>query len=304
MNPMTALLLWCGYVEILIGVFLAVLLTGSLLDADGFLTSFLGFPAASLGRLAGNSWAQAAVAFGMHAYADIANGREQVQRLRSGKVLPKITTVWNSTRAFVSFVFCVSVARGVAAVHGADFTQWPTGALVLIAVLAFDAILLRPAAVFCQRALEDARPAAAKAELNEWRAFSPLQRACRSVFYYEAVLSGTSGIAYLLAPELFPWLFGFAAGDATPVMLFGLSVFGGCVSAFGLYQMRCALEGARPARPWGPNSPARSRLTAREHAPPLAPPSFFAVLTLTRAQVTWLGGCSWTLCGCTSSGRA
>ena len=242
MNPMATLLLWCGYAEILIGVFLGLLLTASLYDANGFLTSFLGFPATSLGCLAGNSWAQAAVAFGMHAYADAANGWEQVQRLRSGKPLPKIATVWNSTRAFISFVFAVSVARGVAAEQGADFTQWPTGALVLIAVLAFDAILLRPAAVYCQRALEDSRPAAAKAELNEWRAFSPLQRACRSVFYYEAVLSGTSGIAYLLAPELFPWLFGFAPGDATSTMLFGLSVFGGCVSAFGLYQMRCALK--------------------------------------------------------------
>jgi hypothetical protein len=235
-----ALLLLCGYAEIATGVALFVALCASLYDADAFLQGALGFPAASLGALGGNSWAQAAVAFGMHAYADVANGLEQVQRLRAGQALPRVVTLWNSTRFFISFVFLLTLARGLVGVHGhGNPGAWPPGALALLGLLALDAVLVRPLAVLCQRALEDAQPLPARAEAREWAAFSPLQRFCRGVFYYEAVLSGTSGLAYLLAPGLFPWLFDFPAAEAgSASVLFGLSTFGGLVSAFGLYQMK------------------------------------------------------------------
>ena len=237
----TALLLLCGYAEIATGVALFVALAASLYDANGFLTTIFGFAPSDLGVLGGNSWAQAAVAFGMHAYADVANGLEQVARLRAGLPLPRVVTLWNSTRFFISFVFAATLARGLVALHGAPATlgAWPAGALALLGLLTLDATLVRPLAVLCQRALEDAHPLPARAEAREWAAFSPLQRFCRGVFYYEAVLSGTSGIAYLLAPGLFPWLFDFPAAEAgSASVLFGLSVFGGLVSAFGLYQMK------------------------------------------------------------------
>jgi hypothetical protein len=233
----------CALGQIAVGVFLFALLAASLYDADSVLVNFLGFPRASLSSLAGNSWAQCAVAFGMHAYADVANGLELVGLLSTSPTphIPKIVSVWATTRFFISFIFSVGLARGQVALHGASPAAWAPGALALLAALLLDALLLRPAAVLCQRALEDARPAPARAEAREWAAFSPLQRFCRGVFFYESVLSGTSGLAYLLAPELFAWLFVFPAAEAgNAAVLFGLSCFGGLVSAFGLYQMRCA----------------------------------------------------------------
>ena len=242
LHPKTAasLLLLCGYAEIATGVALFVALVASIYDPNAFLTHVLGFNAATLGVLGGNSWAQAAVAFGMHAYADVFNGLEQVQRLRAGKPLPRVVTLWNSTRFMISFIFLLTLARGLFEQHGGAPDAWPPGALALLGVLALDAVLVRPLAVLCQRALEDERPQAARVEAREWAAFSPLQRFCRGVFYYEAVLSGTSGLAYLLVPGLFPWLFKFPAAEAgSAAVLFGLSCFGGLVSAFGLYQMKC-----------------------------------------------------------------
>jgi hypothetical protein len=281
MTSPSSILILCAYVQIAVGAFLFVLLAASLYDADAFLTHFLGFPA--VGLLGGNSWAQAAVAFGMHAYADVANGLEQVACVRQSKPLPKVVSVWNTTRFFISFIFLLVLARGQVLLHGAMPTAWAPGAQALLVVLLLDATLVRPAAVLCQRALDDARPAPARAEAREWAAFSPLQRFCRGVFYYEAVLSGTSGLAYLLAPELFAWLFKFPAAEAgSAAVLFSLSCFGGLVSAFGLYQMRCApqAQGAHPFPTLGtlsPPSPPPARLCAA--APSAAP-------TLTRALAT------------------
>jgi hypothetical protein len=48
-----------------------------------------------------------------------------------------------------------------------------------------------------------------------------IQRVCRSVFYYEAVLSGCSGAAYFVFPQLFPWLFVFPNEDSTMATLWG-----------------------------------------------------------------------------------
>jgi hypothetical protein len=298
LHPKTAssLLLLCGYAEIATGVVLFALLAASLYSADDFLVTFLGLPRASLGVLGGNSWQQAAVAFGMHAYADVANGLEQVQRLRASRPLPRVVTLWNSTRFLISFIFLLTLARGLFAVHGSTPAAWPTGALALLALLALDAVLVRPLAVLCQRALEDARPLAAQVEAKEWAAFSPLQRLCRGVFYYEAVLSGTSGLAYMLVPQLFTWLFDFPAAEAgSSAVLFGLSNFGGLVSAFGLYQMKCVCSGAArsllkaepphsPSPPSPPTHPCSADIDTRSgHI------AWWLILDLVWLYVYWVG---------------
>jgi hypothetical protein len=237
-------LYYCGLAEVAVGVFLMLLMLSSLLLGDWALTSV--FRYADVGLLGANSWQQAAVAFGMHAYADIANGLEQMKCVgpdARAKALPKVVSLWNSVRFFISFIAVVVVVSALVAQHGETFSAWPPLSLLFIAVLGLDAVVLRPLAVFFQRAHDDANPPEASEEAGEWERFSPLQRFCRGVFYYEAVLSGTSGIVYLLAPQIFPWLFVFPGAEAaSTTVLFSFRVFGAFVAAFGLYQMNADID--------------------------------------------------------------
>ena len=166
-------------------------------NADEFLQMFFGVGANDKAKLQGNSFAQTAVAFGMHAYADIANGWEQMQVANeindpNAKLtpMPKVVSLWNSVRFLISFVWLLSLVDGLYALHGDKFpSQSPRNAMILLAVLAFDAVVLRPVAVYCQRARDDAIPPVAHSETSEWTGFTTLQKVCRSVFYYEAILS-------------------------------------------------------------------------------------------------------------------
>ncbi len=135
--------LGCGLAEMAIGALLMVGLIVSVYDADAVLVRFFGLDASKLGpsrggfwypTIAGNSFAQAAVAFGMHAYADLANGWEQVNLaldMSPKRVpLPKTVTLWNSTRFVISFLWLLKLVDGMVFVHGTDFLGWPAPALV------------------------------------------------------------------------------------------------------------------------------------------------------------------------------
>jgi len=135
--------LGCGLAEMAIGALLMVGLIVSVYDADSVLIRFFGLDARKLGpsracfwypTIAGNSFAQAAVAFGMHAYADLANGWEQVKLSLDTSPkrvpLPKTVTLWNSTRFVISFLWLLKLVDGMVLVHGTDFFGWPAPVLV------------------------------------------------------------------------------------------------------------------------------------------------------------------------------
>jgi hypothetical protein len=166
---------------------------------------------------------------------------------RGGAVrLPKTVTGWNTARFYISFFWLVLLVESFVATSGASPLGWTAPARVLAALLAVDSVLLRPAAVWYQRAAADAAPPRAGEDAAEWRAFSPLQRLCRCVFYYEAVLSGTSGIVYAVAPLLFPWLFGVR--DASNATRWSLAQFGALVCASGRGPGRETANAARVVR--------------------------------------------------------
>lgn len=249
MSRASTALHYLGAAEVAIGAFLFILMSWSFYDARAVLGALFGEDALRnetlFGVLSENSWKQTAVAFGMHAFADMYNGLEQMARTSGGVVtrLPKTVTGWNTCRFYISFLWLTFLVQHKIAVPSPrDPFAWPLLAKVLCAVLAFDSILLRPLAVWNQRALADAAPPLAKEEATEWAGFSPLQRVCRCVFYYEAVLSGTSGIVYAMQPNLFLRLFGVHNQDSTGLTNASLAQFGALVSAFGLYQMNADID--------------------------------------------------------------
>jgi hypothetical protein len=226
-----------GAFEIVLGVGLMVLMIFSFFDAELVLTLF-GLPATSL---AANGWAQTAVAFGMHAYADIANGLELISTTHRS-TLPPTVTVWNKTRFIVSFLWMLSIVKAMVAKGGYNVIEWPSLPLVLLIALLLDSLILRPIAVYCQRILNDSNPPLALVEAKEWQNFSLTQKFCRCVFYYEAVISGTSGMVYYCFPELFMHLYFPHIKTPDAVALWSLSQFGVLVMAFGLYQMDANID--------------------------------------------------------------
>lgn len=210
-------------------------------DADEVLRQVFNFSA--FGKLAGNSWAQASVAFGMHGYADVMNGLEQMRlsTKRKETFFPKIITMWNTTRFVISFLFALTLLRGMIEYHGLDFKTYPKGGLLFFLVLCVDAILIRPLAIYCQRSHDDLYPPKPRAELLEWEEYTFTQKCCRFVFYYEGILSGCSGAVYFMFPQLFLWLFGMQT-DSDAIAQWGLSNFGILVTTFGLYQMNSDLD--------------------------------------------------------------
>lgn len=236
--------LWlCGFFEYIIGCISFILMVISIYDGKWAVQVIFRIPDHQLGLIAGNSWAQTAVAFGMHAYADIANGLEQMNYAGSRKknAVPSILSVWNTTKFIISFLWCLQLIKGIVMIHGYNVVTWPPSARALVAILLLEAVLLRPAAVYCQRRITDAYPPFPNAELKEWNAFTRVQKICRCVFYYEAVISGCSGAAYFLFPELFIWLYGLQK-FSDDVALWSLAGFGANVMAFGLYQMSSEID--------------------------------------------------------------
>jgi hypothetical protein len=227
-----------------IGLFMFAFMITSFVYPDYVLTELFGFKSEFIdGKISANSWAQTAVAFGMHAYADIANGWE-AYNYKSGTIAP-VVTVWNTTRFLISFLWVLQFIGGLVKVHDCgNVRSWPQFALVVIALLIFDTLILRPVMVFCQRKINDMNPPVKNAEDDEWNALTSTQKFCRGVFYYEAVISGMSGCAYFLFPQLFLGLYfpEYQVKAQFDIAAWSLSQFGANVMAFGLYQMSADID--------------------------------------------------------------
>jgi len=242
---MSNILFVSGCFEFVLGLILLTGFISSILAPEEVLKLLLGAP--SFGPLVASSWAQAAVAFGMHSYADLYSGYQMI--LCSKKMdtrLPRLVTAWNTTRFAISLLWLLKFSQGYFKFHQTNFDALVTGkawGLVLIGLLAIDGLLNRPAAIFVQRRLEDMRPQVAVGEgLSEYMKMTPIQKFCRGVFYYEAVISGLSGATYFVMPDLFTTLYGYPASDVDFVALWSLSQFGCLVLAFGLYQQQTEID--------------------------------------------------------------
>jgi hypothetical protein len=234
-------ILWyTGLYDAVLGVILLILMMYSVYDADAVLKNVFGMR--KVGPIAGNCWAQAAVAFGMHGYADLMNGIEQmkISANPSGKQIPKVVTVWNTTRFCISFLWALTLLKGLTTYH-AETAGYPFAALALISILCLDTMVIRPAAIYCQRSHDDAYPGPAGQEEKEWYSYSMVQRCCRCVFFYEGILSGCSGAVYFIFPQLFTWLYGIDEA-ADLVALWSLANFGVLVTTFGLYQLNAEID--------------------------------------------------------------
>lgn len=215
----------------------------SLVDAEAALLTLTGPRAAPLGKLAAANWAQAAITFGMHSYADIHAGVYMIVLSHSRKAaLPRLVTVWNTTRFVISFLWLLKLLEGMQHLGHLDARSVPPVALFLIVLLAVDACLVRPVSVYLQRELDDKYPPKPKEEADKLKKMSFVQKCCRGVFYYESVISGCSGATYFVFPQLFMWLYGYPAEDFDYVSLWCLSQFGVLVMTFGLYQMSTEID--------------------------------------------------------------
>jgi hypothetical protein len=228
----------CGFLEALIGVLILVLLHVSIYSPDFVLHNL--FEIKSIGFIAGNSWQQAAVAFGMHGFADLYNGLEQMGT-KEALPIPKTVSCWNYTRFVISFCWLLQFMKLMLTEHGNEIQKWPFVPLLMICILFIDAIFVRPIAVCCQRIINDSNPPIVRSERDEWDQFTSTQKLCRGVFYYESVISGTSGAVYFMYPELFTWLYG-VSNVADNVAHWSLGQFGVLVMAFGMYQMNSDID--------------------------------------------------------------
>lgn len=159
------------------------------------------------------------------------------------RLSPQVT-VWNSSRFVISFLWMLKIAHGLFHMtlnKTLDMKLSPL-ALTLLILLAVDSIIVRPTAVYCQRALNDGFGTEKFVELGEFSSLSFIQKCCRFVFFYESVLSGCSGAAYFMFPELFYYLYGYPASESDAVTLWCFSQFGILVMIFGLYQMSCEID--------------------------------------------------------------
>lgn len=160
------------------------------------------------------------------------------------KRLSPQVTVWNSSRFVISFLWLLKIAHGLFHMtlnKTLELSLSPL-AITLLIFLAIDSIIVRPTAVYCQRALNDGFQVEKFTELREYSSFSFIQKCCRFVFYYESVLSGCSGAAYFMFPELFYYLYGYPTSESDAVTLWCFSQFGVLVMIFGLYQMSCEID--------------------------------------------------------------
>jgi len=158
MKTAKKILFWCGCCEVVVGSFLFILMLFSFVASKWVLEGILGLPPSSIDSLAANSWAQTAIAFGMHSYVDIATGLEMMaigsKRGSSVDNVPATVTVWNTTLFAIRFIWVVVLMKGfifMSESHGVNFLQWPPSVLGLLLMLALDAVLVRPAAVWAQR---------------------------------------------------------------------------------------------------------------------------------------------------------
>jgi hypothetical protein len=234
----------CAILQIALGIFMFGFMLASFWNAEEVLLKLLGVQAGRMSSISANSWAQTAVAFGMHSYADIANGYEAFSH-QKGAVAP-VVTVWNSTRFLISFLWVLQFIGGLVHLHGLEhLNKWPIFAQIVVFLLLFDTLLLRPIMVFCQRKINDENPPLKNSESDEWGKLTLTQKVCRGVFYYEGIISGMSGCAYFLFPQLFLYLYfpgKYQIKETFDVAAWSLSQFGVNVMAFGLYQMNADID--------------------------------------------------------------
>jgi hypothetical protein len=159
------------------------------------------------------------------------------------RLSPQVT-VWNTSRFVISFLWMLKIAHGLFHMtlsKTLEMSLTPT-AMTLLILLGVDAMIVRPVAVYMQRTLNDGFAVEKHSELKEYLSLSAVQKGCRFVFYYEAVLSGCSGAAYFMFPELFYYLYGYPPSESDAVTLWCFSQFGVLVMIFGLYQMSCEID--------------------------------------------------------------
>jgi hypothetical protein len=238
-----------GVGQVCVGVLLMVLMIWSFMSPVTLLQHLLP-DTVQVSVLAANSWQQTAVGFGMHAFADIYNGLEQVLYAKSSVhrvSLSPTVSVWNTTRFIISFLWSVKLIEGLVFFYDLkpgnliSILQWKPLALLLVASLLVDSLVFRPLSVLAQRRFLDQLPPKANVQTKEQNALNWIQQYCRGVFYYESILSGTSGMVYMLTPQIYLWLYDFPNKDDF-LALWSLSQFGILVTAFGLYQMSAEID--------------------------------------------------------------
>lgn len=122
--------------------------------------------------------------------------------------------------------------------------------LVFMILLAVDAIIVRPVAVYAQRILSDAYPPQPLSRKMNFDSLNLLQKVCRFFFFLEAVIAGFVGSAYFVFPEMFFYLYGYPVADSEPITLWCLSQFGVLMLAFGMYQMSVEIDEKRSMMAW------------------------------------------------------
>jgi hypothetical protein len=236
----------CGLYIATTGVVLFCSMLYSIYNPESALLLLIGQGHYPLSPLAGSSWAQVALTFGMHSYADFFTGtRMMEQSYPFSKPLHRLACVWNSTRFVISFLWLLKIFHGFIQLHGVENEAYlpPTRtAWVLVSLLAVDALLVRPLSVFAQRIIEDVNGKEKYEEIKKFSKLTTIQKCCKGVFFYEAVLSGCSGAVYFVFPELFTWLYGYPTAMIDTVTLWCLSQFGVLVMTFGLYQMNADID--------------------------------------------------------------
>ena len=152
------IMLSCGLYITIFGLILFVALCKSVYDPDSFILLLIGDNITPLSPLVGSSWAQAAVTFGMHSYADFYCGLTMIsQKSPFKKPIPRLVTMWNTTRFLISFLWLLKIVQGLIQFNrqqGKDLTMTPC-ACVLVALLTIDSIIVRPLSIFVQRTIED-----------------------------------------------------------------------------------------------------------------------------------------------------
>lgn len=244
--------LWlCGSFITFCGFTLFLLLIMSIVDPNYTIKMLVVGESSKLatkfdGSLIWSSWAQTAVAFGMHSYADVNAGIAMIKISHSGpKRFPSTVSVWNMTRFVISGLWLLKIIQGIFEFNrnnNIDMLTFTPLAKLLLIILLVDTILIRPVSVYIHRKFDDAFPLEPFEEYNITSNYTTIQKYCNFVFFYEAILSGCSGAVYFIFPELFFWLYDYPNSLNDPVSIWCLSQFGVLVMTFGLYQMNCDID--------------------------------------------------------------
>jgi len=136
----------------------------------------------------------------------------------------------------LKFISGIATYRGLTGFDVEGILGLPITVLVVVGTLLVDAVIIRPCAIYAQRAVDDTIP---RKEISDTKHYNFVQKICRFVFYYEGVLSGCSGLVYFVFPELFLRLYGIPANS---VAAWSLAQFGILVTTFGIYQMNSDLD--------------------------------------------------------------